>query len=985
MDYRKKLIEVALPLEAINAASAREKSIRHGHPSTLHLWWARRPLAACRAVLFSTLVDDPSSDPMFAGREDLAGLKRAELFNLIEELVQWDNTDNPRVINKARAEIARCIASRKIEKDELKKDQAIPIGKEEKGVALRSYTPHQIKQMSAPAEAVDHFLATYGPPVLDPFCGGGSIPLEAQRLGLRAFGSDLNPVAVLITKALIEIPPNFKATPPINPVWQRKSAQEKAATVWRGAQGLAEDVRYYGKWMRDEAERRIGHLYPKVRITKEMVKERPDLRDFVGQDLTVIAWLWARTVQCPNPACGLPMPLARSFSLLRKGSTKAWVQPNNGRFAVRAGSGEPPAGTVNRKGATCIWCKTHASFDYVKKEGRAHRMGTVMLGIVVEAGKQRIALSAAPGDSEAASKAQPTWRPEIEMAYNPFSVRPPLYGFTKFSDIHSDRQTCALDCFSTLVSEARDKVTKDLIASSASGARGAEMKAAHSAVADAIATYLGFAVDRCANYWSCLTPWGGEFIVQTFGRQALPMIWDFAEGNPFSDSTGNWLGAIDWIARCLNQSVPACGTGVVSQLDARAVNPTSPHLISTDPPYYNNIDYADLSDFFYVWLRRSLSCVYPTLFSTVLVPKTQELVATPYRFDGDKERAKQFFESGLFEVFVKCKRGQDEEWPLTVFYAFKQAEEEGGDAEDGDENAFIASTGWETMLEGLVKSGFYLDGTWPLRTERDQGLKTRMNALASSVVLVCRSRPSNAPLATRKEFIRALRDELPEALRNLQHGSIAPVDLAQAAIGPGMAVFTRYSRVIESDGSPMTVRTALGLINQTLDEVLAEQEGEFDTDTRWALAWFEQYGMEEGPFGVAETLSKAKNSAVGGLVEAGVVKARGGKVRLVKREELPEDWEPNTDKRLTVWEAAQHLIRTMDQKGETGAAALLRKLGGLGETARDLAYRIYTICERKKWADEALSYNGLVIAWPELTKLAMSQRTTPEMVQKRAF
>lgn len=262
-----------------------------------------------------------------------------------------------------------------------------------------------------------------------------------------------------------------------------------------------------------------------------------------------------------------------------------------------------------------------------------------------------------------------------------------------------------------------------------------------------------------------------------------------------------------------------------------------------------------------------------------------------------------------------------------------------------------------------------------MRTERGArtiGLGT--NALASSIVLVCRPRPDNASLATRKEFITALRRELPDALRNLQRGNIAPVDLAQAAIGPGMAVFTRYAKVLESDGSPMTVRTALGLINQSLDEVLAEQEGEFDGDTRWALAWFEQFGMDDGPYGDAETLSKAKNTAVNGLVEAGVIIARSGKVRLIRRDELPTDWNPATDQRLTVWEVTQHLIRTLDQQGESGAAKLMQQLGGIAEVARDLTYRLYSTCERKRWAQEALAYNSLVIAWPEITKLAMAQR-----------
>jgi putative DNA methylase len=426
----------------------------------------------------------------------------------------------------------------------------------------------------------------------------------------------------------------------------------------------------------------------------------------------------------------------------------------------------------------------------------------------------------------------------------------------------------------------------------------------------------------------------------------------------------------------------------IEQLDAVAALDTPDVCISTDPPYYDNIGYADLSDFFYVWLRRSLVGVYPSLFATLLTPKTQELIASPYRHDGSKDKAQAFFEDGLGKAFARMQQVQNADYPLTVYYAFKQAESDEDDAE-GEPGSVVpatASTGWETMLAGLIRAGFSIHGTWPMRTERSVrsvGLGT--NALASSIVLVCRPRPKDAQLATRKQFIIALRRELPEALRNLQHGNIAPVDLAQAAIGPGMAVFTRYTKVMETDGSPMNVRTALGLINQALDEVLAEQEGEFDADTRWATAWFEQHAHNDGPYGEAETLSKAKNVGIAGLVTAGILQSRAGKVRLLRRDELPDDWDPAADDRLTVWEATQHLIRALDQEGESGAAALLHRLSGLGETARDLAYRLYTLCERKKWADEALAYNGLVIAWPELTKLALAERTKSPAAQPELF
>ncbi len=918
---KKKLIEVALPLEDINRESAREKSIRHGHPSTLHLWWARRPLAACRAVLFASIVDDPSSHPdKFPSEEDQVK-ERERLFNIIRELVKWKNTTNERVLSQAREEILK---------------------------------------------------ATGGnpPPVLDPFCGGGSIPLEAQRLGLEAHASDLNPVAVLITKALIEIPPKFAGQPPVHP---DDKGQTKAVQTWKGAQGLAEDVRYYGQWMRDEAENRIGHLYPKVKITSEMVADRPDLKQYLGHDLTVIAWLWARTVKCPNPACEAEMPLAASFKLSSKKGKEAWVEPivsgNTYQFTVKVGRGTPPDPPKISRGANfkCICCENHVPGDHIKAEGMAGRMGARLLAIVAEGERSRVYLPPIPQHEEAPYSTEPTWLPDQPLAGDKRAIWCPLYGLDTFDKLFTPRQLVALTTFSDLVGEAREKVLADAKAAGLpddgkgidDGGTGAQ------AYADAVATYLAFAVDRSANYWSSLTPWGGTFIVQTFGRQAIPMVWDYAEGNPLSNSTGNWGGAIDWVRKTIEVSIPLRGIGDVKQLDAtQALNGVIAPLICTDPPYYDNIGYADLSDYFYVWLRKSIGRLYPEIFSTLLVPKAQELVSTPYRFDGDKGKAEEFFEKGLGKAFERIRETANPQFPVTIYYAFKQAESD-RNIEGG---SFIASTGWETMLEGLLSAGFTIQGTWPLRTERDRGLKSGTNVLASSIVLVCRPRSENAAMTTRRDFLRALKEELPTALRALQQGNIAPVDLAQAAIGPGMAVFSRYSKVVEADGSPMRVRTALQLINQVLDDVLAEQESEYDADTRWALAWYEQYGLETGPFGDAETLSKAKDTAVSGLVEAGILEARGGKVRLLRRGELDPTWDPDTDKRMPVWEVTQHLCHALATGGEAAAADIAGKVGARGEVARDLAYRLYTLCERKKWAQEALAYNSLVVAWPEIQR-----------------
>lgn len=893
MTEKRKLIEVTLPLEAINRESAREKSIRHGHPSTLHLWWARRPLAACRAILFASYVDDPSAHPDEFPTEEAQQAERERLFRIIEDLVKWENTTNDEVLKAAREEIRKSCGD----------------------------DP---------------------PPVYDPFCGGGSIPLEAQRLGLTAFASDLNPVAVLITKALIEIPPKFAGNPPVHP----DDGKLKSTGTWTGARGLAEDVRYYGKWMRDEAERRIGHLYPKVKLPPE----------HAGGEATVIAWIWARTVKSPNPAWDGPMPLVRSFALSTKKGKETWIQPivdrenKRIRFELRTGLGWPD-GTVGRGGATCLASGAPVTLDYIRQEGRSGRMGAQLMAIVVEGPYGRTYVAANDEHELAARRASvPDDVPDFEISTHPQYMGTPRYGLTRLRDLFTPRQLVALSTFSDLVAEARQE------------ARG---HGASEPYADAIATFLAFAMDKMTDTNSVICTWQTDppRLRATFGRQALPMSWDFAEACVFGDAAGDFgrtVASVAEVLERLNNTVPSHD---VVQLDARSTSPEVPVVYATDPPYYDNVPYADLSDFFYAWLRRSLSDMYPAIFSTLLVPKAQELVADSQRL-GSRDVAKAYFEKGMGEVFRSLRRTQAIGFPLTVIYAFRQAESH------NDSDA-PASTGWETMLEGLIDSGLAITGTWPLRSElatRNRGRDS--NALASSVALVCRPRPESSALATRKDFLAALKAELPGALRYLQQGNIAPVDLAQAAIGPGMAVFSRYSRVVEADGSPMSVRTALGLINQVLDETLAEQEADFDGDTRWAVAWFEQFGMNPGAFGVAETLSKAKNTAINGLVAAGILESKAGKVRLLERAELPEAWDPTADARLTVWELAQHLIRCLESGGENQAADLLRKIGGLGEAARELAYRLYVICERKKWAKEALAYNALVISWPEITRLA---------------
>ena len=982
MKIKKKLIEVALPLDAINTASAREKSIRHGHPSTLHLWWARRPLAAARAVIFTQMVDDPSgyvdvllsdtkkrraaerefkkrvaghaakralarddaiAEPQPTLEEVIAEQERDRLFAIIEDLVLWENTTNEEVLEPARREIWQSWRRACVE------NAAHPRAK-------KIFDRHKL------------------PAFHDPFAGGGALPLEAQRLGLEAHASDLNPVAVLISKAMIEIPPKFAGQAPVNPsARQEKSLIERD---WMGSQGLAEDVRYYGRWMREEAEKRIGHLYPKVEITPEMVRERPDLERYKGRKLTVIAWLWARTVKSPNPAfADVEVPLAATFMLSTKKGKEAYVEPviegRVYRFSVKVG--EPPdpaaakAGTKLSRGANfqCVMSRTPITGDYIKAEGRAGRMGARLMAIVAEGDRGRVYLAPISDHERAALQAKPEWIPNETLPNDPRAIWCPLYGLTTFGDLFTPRQLVALTTFSDLVTEARARVERDTIVAGLpddstplrDGGTGA------TAYAEAVGVYLGIGIDRLADRSSTICGWdvGYTKIRNTFARQAIPMVWDYAEGNVFSNSTGNFASLLEWIEKFLVE-VPATLHGSSSQMDASSQDRTQYKVISTDPPYYDNIGYADLSDFFYVWLRRSLRPVFPDLFATLAVPKAEELVATPYRH-GNKEKAEAFFLAGMGQAMRRLAEQTHPGFPVTIYYAFKQSEKK------GDEGT--SSTGWETFLDAVIEAGFSVTGTWPMRTElgnRMIGMGT--NALASSIVLVCRPRAAAAPTATRREFITALKAELPQALAHLQRGNIAPVDLAQAAIGPGMAVYTRYAKVLDATGKALPVRDALALINQTLDEALAEQEGDFDADSRWALAWFEQSGFEAGDYGVAEMLSKAKNTSVAGMVEADILTSRAGKVRLLKPKELPADWDPTTDPRLTSWEMVHHLVRALEGGGESAAAELAAQLGAKAEVARELCYRLYTLCERKKRAAEALSYNALVQSWPEITRLA---------------
>ena len=823
------------------------------------------------------------------------------------------------------------------------------------------------------ARAVLAYLARQAPPVCDPFCGGGSIPLEAQRLGLRAYGSDLNPVAVLVSKATCEIPPKFAGRAPVHADVDRTGG-------WAGASGLAEDIRRYGKWMRDEAESRIGHLYPKIRVTEAMAAERDDLRPYTGRDLTVIAWLWARTVASPDPMMrGAPVPLASSFVLSSRKGKQAIVVPiidresRTYRFSIESRRIGPDEYVSARKGTkagrganfTCLVSGAPISGDHIKAEGMAGRMGAQLMASVAEGQRMRIYLNPSEAMDRIARQAEPEWRPAVTISGSNqyLGIRP--YGMDRFDQLFTDRQLVALTTFSDLVEEARRRVLADALVAGmdreaprlADGGTGAE------AYADAVVTYLGLATDKAADYWSGICSWhsSGEFIRNTFARQAIPMVWDYAETNPFSHSTGNWVACVDWVRKVVASSPTASQRGAVIQQDAAGHTPLlKGAVVTTDPPYYDNVPYADISDFFYTWQRRTLREIWPELFRRLMTPKDEELVAFAYRHD-DKKAADKFFMDGMGKAIRNMHAAGNNEFPVTIYYAFKQAEV----AKEG-----LTSPGWATFLQAAFEAGYTIAGTWPMRTELPN--RTRAlgaNALASSIVLVCRKRPSDAKAITRREFVARLRGELPDALKKIREGGVGPVDMAQASIGPGMGIFTTASSVLEPDDTPMSVRAAIALINQVRDEISGEEATGYDRETRFCIDWFDEFGMDESASGDAINMAQAYDIGIDDLQKAGVVSAHAGKARLLRRDELPADWSPRADKRLTDWECAQHLARVIESPGGgmDPAARLYSEMGAeRGEAARMLAYRLYDICERKNRAAEAQVWNTLAQEWPAL-------------------
>ncbi|WP_414898551.1 DUF1156 domain-containing protein [Rhodovulum sp. YEN HP10] len=925
MTYKKKLIEVAIPLEAINAASAREKSIRHGHPSTLHLWWARRPLAACRAVLFAQLVDDPSSLPDQFPTEEAVEAERKRLFQIIEELVKWENSTNEEILERARAEIRRSCGG------EL-------------------------------------------PPVYDPFSGGCSIPLEAQRLGLPAYGSDLNPVAVMIGKAMIEIPPKFKDMEPIHPGIKDRS-------FYRNAEGLAEDVKYYGEWMREKAWERIGHLYPQVDLPKE----------YGSGKATVIAWIWARTVPSPDPAfADVQVPIASSFLLSSKTGKEAWIEPIVDRqaktvtYRIRQGGTKAEleaakGGTKAGRGANfrCLISDTAITMEHVRRAAKAG-LGQQLIAIVAEGERGRIFLAPNAEQVEAARSAKPSWRPDMTISPDRRAFTPPDYGMETFGDLFTDRQLVALNTFSGLVHEAREKIEADACTTISSdpsllrdGGKGAK------AYAEAVSVYLAFGVSRLTDIQNSLCRWESSKtqVRNLFGRQAIPMMWDFGENNVFCDAAGDYRTSLGSIVKVIDRFHPS-NEGVEINHDAQTVVYPEGTVISTDPPYYDNIGYADLSDFFFCWLKPALRSVYPEIFGVLATPKAEELIAAPHR-QGGRDSAEIFFLDGMRRAIANMARQSSTAYPAAIYYAFKQSEV----ANEG-----VSSTGWATFLQGILDAGYSVVSTWPMRTELANRMRGQeSNALANSVVLVCRKKEASADVITRAEFIRTLKRELPPAISELQAANVSPADMPQSAIGPGIGVFSRYAAVLEADDSPMTVKTALQLINSQLDEYLNDLHGEFDAETRFTATWFQQHGYDKGEYGTANSIATARGISVESVKHAGIVESSAGSVRIFKRAEIDPEWDPETDDHFTIWEACQHLIRTLENDGEYAAAELLKKIGSeRAETVKDLAYYLYDVCGNKRQdAKEATSYNGLIAVWTDLTRLAATIHVTDKNRQTR--
>ena len=955
MTSRKKLIEHSLPLDAINAASVREKSAKAGHPWGTHFWWSRKALAAARAVVFAQLVDDPESWPEHFPTEEAQDKERRRLHRIIEDMVEW-----PKSASKDQIRFARSIQAARVE-------IARSLARSEGCEAPDAENPDEVLE----------FLQEHGPPIYDPFCGGGSIPLEAQRLGLRAYGSDLNPVAVLITKSLIEFPRKFAGLPPVHPDAAKHS--DIAGRSWRGAEGLAEDVRRYGAWIQEQAKKRIGHHYPDTKT--------PD-----GEEVTVVAWLWVRTVASPDPALkGAHVPLASSFVLSAKKGKMAIAipirdenAPDGWRFEVKT-SGitkkeieEAKKGTVNRSdGGTCILSGSNMPFAYIREQGKSVGLSKRLMALVVEGGKGKTYLAPDDQQEDAANIEQATL-PELsgDLTYNPRDFKTPNYGLTTWADLFTARQALALSTLSELALEVHSMVVEDCGKCEAFANRNCKDTLERggdgaTAYADALCTYLSLVVSQAANHNATTCGWNrpNQQLRSTYARQAIAMSWDFAEANIISDRTGSFFSMLYRSANGI-ESLKETGFGQAWQADARKGYEAHNLSVVSDPPYYDNFVYADLADFFYIWQRKGLSKIHSELFRRLESPKSDELVVAPYR-QGGPSAAEAAFAEGIQEALSR-QRETTECWPISIFYAFKQEElkKEG-----------LFSPGWASFLSGLVKTGFSIDGTWPIQTEKAGRVQSiSMNALASSVVLICRKRSDDAPSIARRDFQRELRIEMQRALED-QQATIPLPDRRQAAIGPGIGVFSKYRCVREADDSEMTVATALALVNREIDAILAEGTEALDSETRFALEWYGRHGFSEGKSGDAISALQGFNLSEAAMNRSGLFRARGGSAKLLTREEMIQEnpgWSPAADNTPTAWELAQHLARIHGAQdgGIEAAGRILAQRPHAGPDVLLVAERLYDMDNNRGRAGEALVWNELQADWPQI--LAAADRAREE-------
>ena len=907
----KKLIEVALPLDKINPNFEHEKNINSMHPKNLHQWWARRPFSAARAVLWASIVDDPSSHPEEFPTPEAQERERERLFEILEDLSDWKKSNDAKVIEDAR--------------EELKKYLGNNLNKEIQ--------------------------------FLDPFSGGGAIPFEAQRLGLKGAAFDLNPVAVLINKAMIEIPPRFTGIKPVN------KRDKRLISGQNDLFGVSQDLKYYGALLKQLAYEKVKDIYP----TSIAVPE-----DLGGGKAEIFSWIWVYTLKCPNPICGCETPLYLNCILDGRKSNEAYLRPyyDNNKLLFKVMHekfhSDENKGTMNRQGAICAHCRNLINREYIRDEGIKHKLSRRLVAIVSYKNGERLYLNPDFEEEEKEAKVTlPEEYPSGKFANNPQNLGTGEYGLANFEQLFSNRQMQGLVALCTSLNEIRNRIEEDAIYAGMEddkihlrdGGKGAL------AYSEALSVYLAFAIDKEVASSNVVTRWENDNALAkpAFSRQSLYMQWMTPEVNIFGGRAGSFKTINDTIAESLLSFPCNIPEGIAKQHNAQEDFGLKNVIISTDPPYYDNIQYADISDFYYIWLRFNLKDIYPNLFKTTLTPKQEEIVAQPYRY-GRKEEAKKHFESGMQKAMENIYSSATPDIPVTIYYAYKQSETEAKKT---------SSSGWETMLNAIIKAGFSIKATWPLKTENPAKSNLKINMLTTSVVIVCRKKEKGDFFCTKRQFLKALREGLKPTLTLLQETNLAPVDLAQSAIGPGMAIFSKYDKVLSADGSEMTVKEALQAINEEVGVCLNEFGEALDNESRFCIALYLQCEFNDIKSGDADILALAKDTSISKLKNDGIVEAGKGMVRLTPREKLPEI-KGNDD----IWLLCHRLVFSLEKNGIKGCAKEMRKIQGTAALGKikNLAYELYTISERKNWNQEAYLYNSLVVSWADIASEA-SKRT----------